>query len=412
MPNKLLSAHDVGIILASRLMARHAATMNGSALGLPQSAETLFALLAPQEQQEFIKEVATTFSVACPANGTPSLYALAHSIAQQWGTANSEICFYSSGTTGTPVPHRYRLATLWEEAKAFAPLFSQCQRFVSVMPSHHIFGCIFSVILPKVLGVPVLRLPPLPTTSFFESVRPADVIVAFPFFWQSLLVLLQQLQTSLHLPPHVMGVTSTAPCPPEVIEGLTSLPQPLECMAEVYGSTETSGIGFRQAPSTPYTLLSVWQSMPHNTETALQRVLPAGESFSPQTTPDTVQWVDATHFYPEKRKDFAVQVGGVNVYPERIAACIETHPAVKQCVVRLMQPEEGGRLKAFIVPALAVPHAEREHIFGAAFRQWLAERLETAARPKSITLGNQLPRNDMGKLADWPIKKRYALPKP
>ena len=128
--------------------------------------------------------------------------------------------------------------------------------------------------------------------------------------------------------------------------------------------------------------------------------------------PDTVQWVDATHFYPEKRKDFAVQVGGVNVYPERIAACIETHPAVEQCVVRLMQPEEGGRLKAFIVPAPAVPHAEREQMFGAAFRHWLAERLETAARPKSITLGNQLPRNAMGKLTDWPIKKRYALPKP
>lgn len=408
MRNNLLCAHDIATVLSSRLLAQKTSAKTSSH-GIAENAEKLFSQLSAPERIAFAQEAAYTFCVPHSVPHPSSVNILAEHIDQQWHDYGYMVCFHSSGTTGTPVAHRYSMAILLEEAQALAPLFTDCQRIVSVMPSHHIFGFVFSIILPKVLDVPVLRLPPLPTVSFFANLRPADMVLAFPFFWQSLLILLQQPHSDLYLPAQVSGISSTAPCPPEVIEGLSCLSRPLAHITEIYGSTETSGIGYRRNPHHPYTLLSVWRRLTQGKETVIQRVLPAGMEFPPQPMPDEMLWVDSTHFFPQKRKDYAVQVGGINVYPQQIAACIETHPAVQQCAVRLMQPEEGARLKAFIVPDPILSQKEIKRIFGLSFRQWLAARLETAARPKSITLGSQLPRNSMGKLADWPAKKRYPF---
>ncbi len=44
-----------------------------------------------------------------------------------------------------------------------------------------------------------------------------------------------------------------------------------------------------------------------------------------------------------------MQVAGINLYPERIAGIIREYPGVAEAEVRLMRPDEGDRLKAFIV---------------------------------------------------------------
>jgi long-chain acyl-CoA synthetase len=98
------------------------------------------------------------------------------------------------------------------------------------------------------------------------------------------------------------------------------------------------------------------------------------------------------------RRDAAVQVGGVNVFPERVRQVLIEHPQVVDAAVRLMRPDEGLRLKAFVVPR---PDA------GAGFTQelraWIDTRLAAPERPKAITLGQQLPRGQLGKAADWSI---------
>ena len=75
---------------------------------------------------------------------------------------------------------------------------------------------------------------------------------------------------------------------------------------------------------------------------------------------------------------------------------LKTHPAVDACRVRLMRPEEGKRLKAFVV--LKAGHGVD---CAAQLRAFLAERLSSHEMPRAFAFGAQLPVNAMGKDSDW-----------
>lgn len=98
------------------------------------------------------------------------------------------------------------------------------------------------------------------------------------------------------------------------------------------------------------------------------------------------------------RRDEAVQVGGVNVYPERVAETIRSHPEVADCAVRPMRPGEGRRMKALIVLEEAArdqPDSRRR------LEYWLRQTFSAPERPSSLTFGEAVPRNGQGKTTDW-----------
>ena len=119
----------------------------------------------------------------------------------------------------------------------------------------------------------------------------------------------------------------------------------------------------------------------------------------PTLTPDSVRRIDGCSFVVGPRVDGAVQVGGINVHLERVRAVLRTHPLVEDAAVRLMRPEEGTRLKAFVVPKGPMPQEE----LVAQLRAFIDRELTTPERPKAIAIGEQIPRNAQGKLADWSI---------
>lgn len=270
------------------------------------------------------------------------------------------------------------------------------------MPTHHIFGFAFSLMLPQVMGVPIIFQPPVPTEDFFTALRPADVIVAFPLFWQAIAAFISEttpVKTDL-LPGNLYAITATAPCPREVLTtlmthaGMTTL--------EIYGSTETSALGIRRNNAKTYSMLSTWQAHRQaDGKITLQRVA-TEPAMPPAAPPDILEWTDDHCFIPLGRHDKNVQVGGVNVSLERVAHVLLSHPSVRECSVRLMQPQEGNRLKAFIVPA-AMTSSCLKRLSTSQLWPWLQARLTTAERPRHVTIGDSLPRNAAGKLADWPL---------
>ena len=327
----------------------------------------------------------------------------------------SRFTFRTSGSTGIPKPVPLSCRELTEEADSLRPFFSGIRRVISVMPVHHVFGFAFALMLPKALGVPVLHLAPLPTADFFRALTSGDLVLAFPMFWQSVLRILGS-GPAVALPDGVHGVSSSAPCPPEVIEGLlnlhTTAPRsapPLAGLIEIYGATEFGAVGIRGNCREPYTLLPHWQREPLAISPPGAEDAPGEwgitrpwQQSGPQPLPDLADWRDERHFIPLRRRDCAVQIGGINVFPARIATLLEEHPEVRQASVRLMRPEEGVRLKAFVVPKdealLNVPIET-----GKKLKAWLAKRLDPAATPKAVTLGRELPRTRSGKLTDWDI---------
>jgi 4-coumarate--CoA ligase (photoactive yellow protein activation family) len=308
--------------------------------------------------------------------------------------------FFTSGSTGRPCPHTYGFAEMEEEALALRLFFPDRRRVVSVMPIHHVFGFAFALMLPKYLDIPVKDMPPLPSAEFFRELREGDLVLAFPVFWRSFLDMCSGPR-AVFCPPQVRGVTSGAPCPPETIEGLLALlPQKgraiLDGMTEIYGATEFGAVGLRRQCRGLYTLLPHWERvLLDNGEWGIRR-----QSGSATPLPDIVSWEGGRSFVPLGRKDNAVQVGGVNVFPARVADLLRGHPKVRDCAVRLMRPEEGTRLKAFVVPEEGAPP---EFALARELKRWLTERLEPAARPKSVSLGSSLPVTFSGKLADWDI---------
>jgi long-chain acyl-CoA synthetase len=300
---------------------------------------------------------------------------------------SGEVTFRSSGTTGVPTSSPHELGRLVQEIRELARLFPERRRLLCAVPAHHIYGFLFSVLLPAELGVPVIDIRGRSTAGLAGELRAGDLVVGHPVFWEAF------TRTVPTVPAGVLGVTSTAPCPIELAVAVVD--QGLERLVQVYGSSETSGIGWRDVPDGDYFLLAHWR---RGDETSLVGVHPDG-SETHHAVPRLI-WSDSRRFQVAGRRDGAVQVGGINVIPSTVGARLREHPAVSEAVVRAMRPDEGARLKAFIVPR---DDRSNPSDLTAELADWCDAHLTVAERPKSFTFGESLPRGELGKLADWPL---------
>ncbi len=361
-------------------------------------AETTWAgkplLAASGEIEAMARRVAGFFNLApeqvAPLAGQPTLGDWATHLYTTIGPRPQAVTFYTSGSTGDPKPVYREFALLEQDAAYLASMLAGARRLVSLVPPHHIYGFIYTILIPKVLGVPCANMRFKRPAAIVRELRDADAIIGIPALWKLC------AETRERFPATTIGVTSTAPCPPEVIRTLKR--QGLPVMHEIYGSSECGAMGHRASPDDPMTLVPSWRRVG---EDRFVRVLPEGGLSEPLAFQDTLRWVDDTHFFIEKRLDNAVQVAGVNVFPARVREALLGHPAVADCAVRLMRPEEGERLKAFVVPAPGhVPGPELRN----ALRSHLTGLLTPLEQPKSIIFGESLPQNEMGKPSDWTIR--------
>ena len=194
----------------------------------------------------------------------------------------------------------------------------------------------------------------------------------------------------------VVGVTSGAPCAPDTAEALATAG--IQRLIQVYGSTETAGVGWRERCGDPYELMPFLSRDPA-AEGELRRSMPDG-STQGYSLQDALEWRTSRTFFIRGRRDDAVQVGGVIVFPTRVRQVLLEHPRVADAAVRLMNPLEGSRLKAFVVPMTDESWAA----LGTDLELWVQSRLSAEERPRSYTVGSRLPMNDRSKLIDWPAR--------
>lgn len=316
--------------------------------------------------------------------------AVAQSVTQPPG----RVTLRTSGTTGAQRCVTQTLSRLEDEAAIFAALIGPGRRRVlSALPTHHTYGFIHAVLLPRHLAPPgespleVIDLRSRAPAALATLVRAGDLVLGHPLFWTAAM----SGMAGGRLPNDVIGVTSSAPCPDATARGLMAAG--LQRLLQVYGSSETAGIGWRDDPTQPYTLLPGWyragagtsdDGLCYRDEVAI-------------TAPDRLKW-QADQFRVLGRRDGAVQVGGQNVIPAKVAAALSGHEAVARIAVRPMRPDEGDRLKAFVVaadPRLDPKKLEVE------LRRLAIACLAPAERPGTYAFGPEIPANQMGKHADW-----------
>jgi long-chain acyl-CoA synthetase len=300
-------------------------------------------------------------------------------VAQSIAAGGTHLTFRTSGSTGTPKRCTHAVADLLAEADAWTRILAPVRRIVSLVPSHHIYGTLFTALLPDRLGVEVHAA--RTGTALLMRGEPGTLVVATPTLWAHV------ARSCPTLPPGLFGVTSTAPMPAALAGQLVD--QGLDSLLEIYGSSETGGIGYRTAPADPFTLLDCW----HRVGDEVERRGAAGTAR--HQLMDRAQWCDPRRFRLEGRRDGAVQVGGTNVFPLLVRDALLAFDGIADAAVRF-EPST-GRLKAFIVPA---PEAQRDTLIEQVDR-WCGQRLTNVERPRRFTLGDALPRDAIGKLADW-----------
>lgn len=379
-------------IVASTLAASRQVPVNEVLAELGRGSDDLReggAALDSLDQLSVAREVAEFFELE--KTGAEELL-LRRSRLEQWSElivecledrTLTELWFRSGGTTGDPKLFPQPVDRLYAEVREIAELVGSTRRIIALVPLHHIYGCIWGPLLSSKLNVPLVHGPEAIRVIHHEQ-QPGDLVVGVPEWWQ-------YLEGGRHsLPEGVRGVTSTAPCSAELIGRL--LDRGLTSMIEVYGSSETGGIGWRDDTGNGYQLFGHWSKQDDDHLKAQ-----SGNSFP---LPDQVVWQTDRLLTPVRRRDGAVQIGGVNVWPDRVRSLIENHYRVRACAVRPTETGTGTRLKAFVVPARLEPdHAD--DTIAAELQDWFRTSLSAAERPVQLTLGEILPRNGIGKLCDW-----------
>ncbi len=295
-------------------------------------------------------------------------------------TARSDgrVTVHTSGSTGVARACSHAIADLMDEARFFAEQLPDRQRVVALVPAHHLYGIIWTALLPQVLGVPVVTR----TIGASLDLAAGDLVVAVPEQWRAI-----ERLTRL-FPAGVMGVSSAGPLDDGVAAAL--LGKGLTRLIDIYGSSETGAIGLRDLPDTAYDLLPRWRLLADGTGD-WRLVDAAGIAVD---LPDHVECLGERRLRPTGRRDGAVQVAGHNVWPARVACVLSTVEGVAEAAVRL---HVSGRLKAFVVPQAG----EDVETLAKRLDQVIAGLLTEPERPKMFRFGVRLPRNAMGKLEDW-----------
>ncbi|MEG8052058.1 acyl-CoA synthetase [Sphingomonas aerolata] len=274
---------------------------------------------------------------------------------------NGRITVATSGSTGSPRPCVHDVVDMIDEAAFVATQFTGRRRVVALVPAHHLYGMIWTALLPDALGVPVV----VRAIGASLGLAAGDLVIAVPEQWQALVRIVRRF------PMDVIGVSSAGFLNDSVAAGL--LAAGLTRLVDVYSSSETGGIAMRDVPANGYDLLPRWRLSEHGDED--WRLVDRHGRFC--DLPDYVERIGESALRPVGRRDGAVQVGGRNVWPERVANMLRTVDGVADVAVRL---HAQGRLKAFVVPDLDRDPAQ----LSARIEQVMVTRLADHERPKGF----------------------------
>lgn len=323
------------------------------------------------------------------------------------GAEQAAIVLFTSGSSGAPVPVGKNFAQLETELTALETQWGASLGAAVVTGSvshHHIYGLLFRLLWPLCSGRVFIR-------------RERD-------YWEELaqdarrharLVLVSSPAHLSRIPPldwsagHKFAAIFSSGAP-LLREPALALAQTFDTPAtEVYGSTETGGIAWRQQ-----TLSAEWCCLPGvdvrlQADTALLEVRSAHLADSHwYTTSDQAslsidQKAPDNHLSPNfqlcGRADRIAKVGGKRISLSAIERSLQSHPWVSAARV-LELPERAGRLGALLVltnEGNAQLVDQGKNAVNQLFKTLLETAIDRVAIPRYWRYLGELPRNAQGK---------------
>lgn len=264
---------------------------------------------------------------------------------------------------------------IFQDAAAAANLLYGRRRLLSFVAPHSLLGFELSVLTPNLLRIEAVDARGMTPETLSQTLQFGDVLVATPSLWRYM------MRESLTAPDNVMAVSFGEPMTPDLAVEMRK--GGFGVMRELYGSTETGLVGWRDAPADPFLLCDHWRRH----DGALTRIGPDGAP-KPISAMDLIEWADDRRFRLLGRKDGAVQIGAVNVFPADVARALCGHEKIAACEVADGRRGDGvNRLIANIVLEKGVPPTEKT---ARDIDAWCRRNLRQQERPRIYNFTEQL----------------------
>jgi len=316
----------------------------------------------------------------------------------------------TSGSSGEPKLIEKRLRQLANEVEVLeaqwgAELGQAC--IIGSVAAQHIYGLLFRVLWPLCAGRPLLRKAlPFPEDIQLASREQADFcLVASP-------ALLKRMGDNLDWPAlsRVRRVFSSGgPLPAEAAQ---QLQQRLDqAPTEIYGSSETGGIAWRQGGSLWQPFVGV--ELSQDEQGALRIASPCLPPGHVEQTADAARIQADGRFELLGRLDRIVKLEEKRISLPMLESALSEHPFVSEARLSVIE-DNRAFLAALVALSDAGLHALRNQgrrALTQALRKHLAQYCEALALPRRWRLVRQMPCNAQGKLPQAQLEALLRTPR-
>jgi acyl-coenzyme A synthetase/AMP-(fatty) acid ligase len=325
---------------------------------------------------------------------------------------------FTSGSTGTPVPHRKRWDTLVSSARASARRLGLDElgacTLVGTVPPQHMFGFEFTVMLALHGGAALSAdhpFFPADIDAALGAVPAPRVLVTSPVHLRALMLSAQPL------PPIALTLSATAPLQRDLAaRAERQFGTPLR---EIYGSTETGhlatrrtahddiwlllpGIALHRQTAVPVRGEPTSGGAPHHGEDDAPWIASGAHLDAPVALHDVIAPIDDTHFRLLGRSADLVKVAGKRTSLGFLNQQLAALDGVDDGAFFVPDAEDdgsravgdaisGGRVTRLV--AVVVSARPAADLLAA-----LRERIDPAFMPRHLVFADALPRDATGKL--------------
>jgi uncharacterized membrane protein/acyl-CoA synthetase (AMP-forming)/AMP-acid ligase II len=307
----------------------------------------------------------------------------------------TKIMMYTSGSTGRPKAVLQRM-TEFEQDNAF--IISKWgdeflkRKLVTTVSQHHIYGFLFGISLPFACGVPFRRTRIEFPEEFEKLCDESYMIIAVPAFLKRTVEIEEKLNMK---DPFIF--TSGGVLLPEVAERTNAVfgfwP------VEVYGSTETSGIAYRQSKNglewTPFENAKIWKGA----DGCLVIISPYIKDPAGFSTADLVDILPDGRFLMKGRSDSIVKIEEKRISMTEVENRLLQSNLVKD--VKVVAMEDVRQYLAAVVVLNAEGRKKFEGVEKLAinryFHDYLMQFFENVVIPKKWRFPDSIPCDPQGK---------------
>ncbi len=315
--------------------------------------------------------------------------------APEFAAEDTDIRMYTSGSTGKAKAVRQRMAEFEQDNAFIISKWGEeflSRKLVTTVSQHHIYGFLFGISLPFALGVP-FRRKRIEYPEEFEALDDERyMVIATPAFLKRTV----ELESSLPMKDCFI-FTSGGVLTPELAQRTDSLfgfwPM------EVYGSTETSGIAWRQSRAglewTPFDNAKIWK----NEEGCLVIVSPYIKDPAGFATNDLVDLLDDGRFLLKGRSDSIVKIEEKRISLTEVEDRLLQSGLVQDVKVIALEDRRQYLAAALVLNAQGRERfaGQKKLVLNTFFHDYLMKYFENVVIPKKWRFEDSLPVDVQGK---------------